>query len=97
MRFVESLGAGTAAAGLGIDPARSSSAKSFDLLKQNGEIFKRRSGSELTCDERSEAVEYDGVDVDMSILHIAPCRCGCGCISDRAAGSVLALLSQFQT
>ena len=32
----------------------------------------RRSGSELTCDERNEAVEYDGVDVDVDVLHIAP-------------------------
>ena len=30
----------------------------------------RRSGSELTCDERYEAAEYDGVDVDVVVLHI---------------------------
>ena len=27
--------------------------------------------SELSCAERSEAVAYDGVDVDIDILHIA--------------------------
>ena len=61
LRFVGNLGAGTAAAFIEIIQLDPTCAKFAPLLEAEEQIL-RRSRSELTCDERNEAVEYGGVE-----------------------------------